>query len=298
MTFRSLVTALALAAAMTGWSLAQPAASDPSFDWAEEGRRVYQANCASCHGPEGAGIAGAFPPLAGHVAELVAPEGGRVLLVDILLYGLAGPIEVAGNAYNGAMPGWSHLSDEQIAAVLNHSATAWGTAEALDPEFVLYGPADVAAERDKGLTPSDVLGLRASVLGLASDDDGGEPADAPSVAGALDDSTGFFTLAQAERGRAGYERHCTSCHNDNMRGGVHMPGLTGLGFFRTWSDRTLDTMVAYIRSSMPPNAPGSLSESAVVDIVAYWLQFNDYPYGDVPLPADPDVLRTVTIERR
>ena len=298
MTVRSLVSVLVTIGLAVGWTMAQPAASDPSFDWADEGRRVYQSNCASCHGAEGAGIPNAFPPLAGHTTELLAPEGGRVLLVDILLYGLAGPIEVAGNAYNGAMPGWSHLSDAQVAAVLNHIATAWGNADALDPVFVLYAPDDVAAERDKGLTPADVLALRTTVLGLGGTVDDADATASETAAGALDDTTGFFTLAQAERGRAGYERHCTSCHADTMRGGVHMPGLTGLGFFRTWADRSLDTMVAYVQSSMPPNAPGSLSSSAVIDIVAYWLQFNNYPHGDQPLPADPDVLRTVTIERR
>ena len=38
------------------------------------GKKVYEANCAACHQPDGAGLKGAFPPLAGSVARANAQK--------------------------------------------------------------------------------------------------------------------------------------------------------------------------------------------------------------------------------
>jgi len=101
------------------------------------GRRLY-ANCAACHQPNGMGLPGAFPPLVG--VDWVTGDEER--LVKILLHGLQGPIEVAGNTYNGAMPafgpdsafGWN---DDQISYVLTYIRQEWGNdAGPIAPEFV------------------------------------------------------------------------------------------------------------------------------------------------------------------
>lgn len=81
------------------------------------GERIYANNCASCHQAAGQGLAGAFPPLVG--SEWVT--GSPVTLARILLHGLQGPIDVAGQSYNGAMPAWKDLlKDEEIAAVATY----------------------------------------------------------------------------------------------------------------------------------------------------------------------------------
>jgi mono/diheme cytochrome c family protein len=276
-------------------ALAQPAPSDPSFEWADLGRSVYNANCASCHGAEGAGIPGAFPPLAGHAVDLMNPDGGSILLIDTLLYGLQGPIEVDGASYNGAMPGWQQLDDAQVAAVINYIVTSWGNVDALDEDTVLVAPADVAAERDKGLSPADVLALRAEVLGT-------EAATAPEAGASevqvLNDEVGYYTEAQADRGADLYAEHCSTCHGDTLRGGAHEPPLTQLGFFRQWNERTFDALYAYYSSTMPFGTSRRLTESQYVAIGAFWLRFHDYPSGDVELTADPEQLRQIIIERR
>jgi len=125
---------------------------------AVDGAAVYAANCAACHGPAGAGIAGAFPPLAGHAADIAAIEGGRDYLIDAMLYGLMGPIEVDGVSYNGVMPAWGQLGDEQIAAVLDHIVSLDGPAA--DP----FTAEEVAAQRGRGLAAADVLAIRQQVL--------------------------------------------------------------------------------------------------------------------------------------
>ncbi|GLV47733.1 cytochrome c-552 [Thermus sp. LT1-2-5] len=128
-----------------------------------DGAKLY-AQCAGCHQANGQGIPGAFPPLAGHVAEILAKQGGREYLIKVLLWGLQGQIEVKGMKYNGAMPAYNGLKDEEIAALLNHIATAWGDDKKVQG-FKPFTPAEVKALRDKKLTPQQVLEERKK-LGL------------------------------------------------------------------------------------------------------------------------------------
>jgi cytochrome c oxidase subunit II len=140
----------------------RPAASVPMVAAAAspdqvDGAALYGANCASCHGVTGAGIAGAFPPVAPHGTELAAEN--RSYLIDAILYGLQGPINVAGRDYNGVMPAWGHLGDAEIAGILNHVLALGG------PEVAPYAIDEIAAERGKGWSPSDVLTSRREVIG-------------------------------------------------------------------------------------------------------------------------------------
>ncbi len=120
------------------------------------GEQLFNSNCAACHQATGEGVAGVFPPVRGHVNELLAAEGGREYLPKLLLNGLQGPIEIAGNSYNGIMPAWKQLSDEQIAAVLNYSLTAWGAPSDVQP----YEASEIAAARQQTLNANDVYALR------------------------------------------------------------------------------------------------------------------------------------------
>jgi mono/diheme cytochrome c family protein len=128
---------------------------------AVDGGAVYAANCAACHQATGAGIPAAFPPLADHVGDLYAADRGY--LIDVLLYGLQGPITVNGQTYNGLMPAWPQLSDAQIAAVLDHTMTAWGDAEDLAEPYVPYSAEEVAEARGRGLSAADVAAERAEL---------------------------------------------------------------------------------------------------------------------------------------
>ncbi|CAB4244387.1 Cytochrome C [Methylacidimicrobium sp. AP8] len=97
----------------------KPAAVDP----VALGREQYQANCAACHQPNGQGMTGQFPPVAG--SEWV--DGDARVLAAIVLGGLQGPVKVAGAEYNGMMPAWKTvLTDEKIAAILTFLRQSWG----------------------------------------------------------------------------------------------------------------------------------------------------------------------------
>lgn len=99
---------------------------------AEFGKRLFS-NCMSCHQANGRGLPPVYPPLRG--SDIV--HGDPTTLVCILLYGLEGRIEVAGQIYSQVMPAASVKSDDEIAAVLTYVRSAWGnSAEPIDPAFV------------------------------------------------------------------------------------------------------------------------------------------------------------------
>jgi mono/diheme cytochrome c family protein len=92
-----------------------------------DGKKIFATTCAACHQQSGEGQEGKYPPLAG--SEFVA--GDEAKLVRIILHGLGGPVEVAGETYDGAMPGWSGvLKDPEIAAVASYIRSAWGNSAA------------------------------------------------------------------------------------------------------------------------------------------------------------------------
>lgn len=130
-------------------------------DATEASGEATYSNCVACHQAQGGGIPGAFPPLAaGHAADLVVAEGGRTYLVHTLLYGVQGQMLVEGMSYNGVMPAWPQLDDDQIAAVLNYIVSAWDNVDVLPADFEPFTASEVAGSRDDGLAASEVLELR------------------------------------------------------------------------------------------------------------------------------------------
>lgn len=134
--------------------------AEPDVDWREQGARVYQAQCSGCHQANGQGIPGAFPPLANHVPDILAAEGGREYLVLVTLYGLQGEIFVEGQGYDGVMPAFEQLSDEDVAAVLNSIAHQWDNEAGLPEGFEPYSPDFISDLREERLTPAEVLEQR------------------------------------------------------------------------------------------------------------------------------------------
>jgi mono/diheme cytochrome c family protein len=91
----------------------------------DRGKKVFSANCAVCHQPNGLGAAGqGYPPLAG--SEWVT--GSTKRLGMIILKGLQGPVTVKGQQYGTAvMQPWDKtLSDAKIADVMTYIRQEWG----------------------------------------------------------------------------------------------------------------------------------------------------------------------------
>ncbi len=105
-------------------------ADDPSKVWTlvdlkARGEKVYGANCAACHQPNGKG-AGPIKPLDGSAVVLAADHSQQIMK---LLNGAAG----------GAMPSWKALSDTDIAAVITYTKNNWSnqTGQLVQPSEIL-----------------------------------------------------------------------------------------------------------------------------------------------------------------
>lgn len=101
----------------------------------ERGKKIFAANCQTCHQANGLGVPGQYPPLAG--SEFVT--GGSRRPGMIVLKGLQGPLTVKGQKYGSAvMQPWDKtLNDQKIADVLTYIRSEWGNnASPVTPEEV------------------------------------------------------------------------------------------------------------------------------------------------------------------
>ena len=111
--------------------------ADPAVH--ERGLAVYGLTCVACHGPEGKGVPGTFPPLDG--SEWVS--GDVTVPIRIVIHGLQGPVKVAGQDYNNIMPPHVDLDDQKIADVLTYVRQSWSN------DAAPVTPAQVKEVREK-----------------------------------------------------------------------------------------------------------------------------------------------------
>lgn len=93
---------------------APPAAATP-------GARLYVANCLACHQPNGEGVKGLQPPLAGTPVTI----GDAADLLGWVMFGQR-PAALPKGEYGGVMPQFSYLSDADLAALLTHVRSSFG----------------------------------------------------------------------------------------------------------------------------------------------------------------------------
>ena len=109
---------------------------------------------------------------------------------------------------------------------------------------------------------------------------------------------GIYTDDQVTRGASTYQTECASCHREDLTGQDMSPSLVGIGFSFKWEGRNLQELYASMRYGMPQSAPGSLSNSAYVDLTAFLLSRNGYPAGNAELSADENELAKIEISRQ
>ena len=133
---------------------------------------------------------------------------------------------------------------------------------------------------------------------------GADDPAAPSTAGATvtQENTmrsvrdGVYTEEQARRGEQAYARDCTACHLADLLGDGIAPPLVGSAFSFRWADLSVGDMFVTIRTTMPQDAPASLSARAYADIAAFLFSVNEYPAGDEELEPDVPTLEQIRIE--
>jgi len=94
---------------------------------------------------------------------------------------------------------------------------------------------------------------------------------------------GIFSAVQAQAGRGVYDQNCAGCHGANFEGSGSAPSLADATFLLNWRGRIVSELFGEIIQNMPPQAPGSLSEAAGVNVVAYILQRNGATVGTATL---------------
>jgi mono/diheme cytochrome c family protein len=279
---------LTLAAATVLLAAALAAQAQTGAGGTDAGSRVYAANCAACHQAGGTGMAGAFPPLAGHVPDLLKQADGRSYVEKVLLFGLEGDISVNGNNYAGAMPAWSALSDSDIANVLNYVSSAWENGKSLPAGFKPFTADEIKAQHTPELTPAAVYALRSGT-------GGGAPATANGASGPAPVS---FTADQVARGSDIYADRCVQCHGDTLDNGEFGGApLNGSYFKKHWGGGSVAALVAYMKAKMPPDRPGSLTDQSYAELAAFLLDANDYPKGDKELPSDTPSQQKLSLKR-
>jgi len=105
-------------------------ADDPNKVWEmaplmARGEKVYAANCAVCHRPDGKG-AGPIKPLDGSPVVL---DADKMAQIKVVLEG----------RNNGAMPSWKGLGDTDLAAVITYTKNSWSnkTGQIVQPAEIL-----------------------------------------------------------------------------------------------------------------------------------------------------------------
>ncbi|MGB2626675.1 MAG: c-type cytochrome [Candidatus Acidiferrum sp.] len=106
------------------------------------------------------------------------------------------------------------------------------------------------------------------------------------------DSSGWYTIAQAANGAKAYQKTCAGCHGAKLQGGMG-PALVGKQFWLTYAGKKASTLWSSVHTTMPMNAPGSVSAKNSTNIMAFLLQQNGVPAGTAPLNDTTDLSRAL-----
>lgn len=112
------------------------------------------------------------------------------------------------------------------------------------------------------------------------------PKTALTVAAQQKLSPGPFVSEQSATGETAYETTCSTCHAPDLTG-REGPQLAGSNFMSDWGGRSIQDLVTYIQTTMPPDTAGSLPQDTAVDIAAFLLQSNGATAEASLLPHQP-----------
>ena len=259
---RASACVLALIAVSSAARAEEPLVHQAEVAQAQAGQTLFETHCAACHQKNGAGLPGAFPPLAGNRALMADPQ--RAL--DTVLLGKSGPITVNGAAFNGVMPPMGHLADAEIAQILTYVFSAWGNpgnTRFSAPQVAQRRAGSGATDRAAGQPHPGATAAEATYQGAPSPIEGGRQIVTP----------GAPTITEAEftRSQQIYFERCAGCH------GVLRKGATGKPLTPDLTQKKgTDYLKALINFGSPAGMPnwGTSGElkPADIDAMARYLQ--------------------------
>lgn len=86
------------------------------------GQTVYAKYCLTCHQVDGSGVPNMNPPLIKTKWTL----GSKTVLIQQVLKGSSGKVEIDGDTFSNTMPPLKTLTDQQIADVLTYVRNSFG----------------------------------------------------------------------------------------------------------------------------------------------------------------------------
>jgi mono/diheme cytochrome c family protein len=123
----------------------------------------YLKHCSLCHQADAQGIPGTFPRLWGRVGQIAATPEGAAFVAQAVLWGMSGTITVDDVPVTGVMPGVPHVSDEEIAAIVEYLITEGGTVK----NTGAFSLESVKAARAAGRVPQPATNARRNELAAA-----------------------------------------------------------------------------------------------------------------------------------
>ena len=246
---------------------------------ADVGKAGYESYCQSCHQPNGEGMAGAFPPLAGADYLLDDPENG----IRAVLEGVTGEIVVNGVSYNSVMPHLAYLSDENIAAIVTYTLNSWGNdGGTVSADDVARLRAAVAGEGAEGGLHPGTPEAEMAYQGAAS-----PIADAATTAMVTTEGPAMSQDEFAHATRLYFER-CAGCHGVLRKGATGSPLTTDIT--REKGTDYLQTIIAYGTPAGMPNwgTSGEMSETDISELA----RFLQHPPPEPPEFGLPEITET------
>ncbi len=114
---------------------------------------------------------------------------------------------------------------------------------------------------------------------------------------------GVYSEEQATRGQKVNSGVCAKCHGERGDGANEPdqpggPAIARFSFLRKWEGTSLASLFEFIKTSMPPDNPGSRTDQEYLDAIAYMLKLSGAPAGETELPLDPAALDLIVIEQK
>ncbi|HWF01851.1 MAG TPA: c-type cytochrome [Caulobacteraceae bacterium] len=107
---------------------------------------------------------------------------------------------------------------------------------------------------------------------------------------------GVYTNDQAQRGAQAYAEHCAVCHGAQLTGTGEAKPLSGPEFLSNWNGLSVGDLFDRMRTTMPANAPKSLSRETYADVLAFVLKFDGFPAGESELDHRSEMLAQIRFD--
>lgn len=92
----------------------------------------------------------------------------------------------------------------------------------------------------------------------------------------------WFSTTQVKSGQTLVLQQCAACHGAQLEG-RYGPPLSGARFTDRWRGRKGKELQLFISQNMPLGRAGHLSQTQILELIAFILHSNGYPSGEQDL---------------